>query len=245
MIDHVGIRVPSLAAGRAVLRPGARRCSASPDEPAAGGGFVEWDGFRDRRGDRRAPGDAAPPHRLLRADHAEAVDAWWHALTRRGLRERRRARSTARLRAGVLRRLRPRSPRATASRPVNNGPRRHPGVIDHLWLRTRSLEDGDAVLRGGLPGRRATRSSATTAARRFAAPAPRSRSSRARRPRISISRSRHRTGRRWPPSIEAGVDAGFASNGEPGERPEYHPGYYGAFLTDPDGHNIEAVFHDR
>ena len=29
------------------------------------------------------------------------------------------------------------------------------------------------------------------------------------------------------------------------ERPEDHPGYYGAFLLDPDGHNIEAVFHDR
>lgn len=43
----------------------------------------------------------------------------------------------------------------------------------------------------------------------------------------------------------AGVAAGFRSNGEPGERPWYHPGYYGAFLLDPDGNNIEAVFHDR
>jgi catechol 2,3-dioxygenase-like lactoylglutathione lyase family enzyme len=39
--------------------------------------------------------------------------------------------------------------------------------------------------------------------------------------------------------------AGYASNGEPGERPHYHPGYYGAFVFDPDGHNVEAVFHDR
>ena len=30
-----------------------------------------------------------------------------------------------------------------------------------------------------------------------------------------------------------------------GERPRYHPGYYGAFVLDPDGNNIEAVFHDR
>ncbi len=43
----------------------------------------------------------------------------------------------------------------------------------------------------------------------------------------------------------AGIEAGYVSNGEPGERPEYHPGYIGAFLLDPDGHNIEAVFHDR
>ncbi len=37
--------------------------------------------------------------------------------------------------------------------------------------------------------------------------------------------------------------AGFADNGGPGERPEYHPGYFGAFVLDPDGHNVEAVHH--
>ena len=40
----------------------------------------------------------------------------------------------------------------------------------------------------------------------------------------------------------AGLEAGGASNGEPGERP-YHPGYFAAFLLDPDGNNVEAVFH--
>jgi catechol 2,3-dioxygenase-like lactoylglutathione lyase family enzyme len=37
--------------------------------------------------------------------------------------------------------------------------------------------------------------------------------------------------------------AGYRDNGAPGERPQYHPGYYGAFVLDPDGHNIEAVWH--
>ena len=41
---------------------------------------------------------------------------------------------------------------------------------------------------------------------------------------------------------KAGLAAGGRDNGAPGERP-YHPGYYGAFLLDPDGNNIEAVFH--
>lgn len=41
---------------------------------------------------------------------------------------------------------------------------------------------------------------------------------------------------------EAGLAAGGTDNGAPGERP-YHPGYYAAFLLDPDGNNIEAVFH--
>jgi catechol 2,3-dioxygenase-like lactoylglutathione lyase family enzyme len=44
---------------------------------------------------------------------------------------------------------------------------------------------------------------------------------------------------------EAAIAAGYRDNGPPGERPHYHPGYHGAFVFDPDGHNVEAVFHDR
>jgi catechol 2,3-dioxygenase-like lactoylglutathione lyase family enzyme len=41
---------------------------------------------------------------------------------------------------------------------------------------------------------------------------------------------------------KAALAAGGTDNGPPGER-HYHPGYYGAFVLDPDGNNIEAVFH--
>jgi catechol 2,3-dioxygenase-like lactoylglutathione lyase family enzyme len=41
----------------------------------------------------------------------------------------------------------------------------------------------------------------------------------------------------------AAVAAGGKDNGPPGPRPEYSEGYYGAFVLDPDGHNVEAVFH--
>jgi catechol 2,3-dioxygenase-like lactoylglutathione lyase family enzyme len=44
---------------------------------------------------------------------------------------------------------------------------------------------------------------------------------------------------------QAGIDAGYVDNGAPGERPQYHAGYYAAFLLDPDGNNIEAVCHNR
>jgi catechol 2,3-dioxygenase-like lactoylglutathione lyase family enzyme len=44
---------------------------------------------------------------------------------------------------------------------------------------------------------------------------------------------------------EVALAAGYRDNGPPGERPHYHPGYYGAFVFDPDSHNVEAVFHDR
>ena len=41
----------------------------------------------------------------------------------------------------------------------------------------------------------------------------------------------------------AAIAAGGRDNGKPGIREIYHPNYYGAFVLDPDGHNIEAVFH--
>jgi len=42
---------------------------------------------------------------------------------------------------------------------------------------------------------------------------------------------------------EAALKAGGKDNGPPGLRPHYHANYYGAFVLDPDGHNIEAVCH--
>jgi catechol 2,3-dioxygenase-like lactoylglutathione lyase family enzyme len=41
---------------------------------------------------------------------------------------------------------------------------------------------------------------------------------------------------------DAALDAGGRDNGAPGER-KYHPGYYAAFVLDPDGNNVEAVYH--
>ena len=41
----------------------------------------------------------------------------------------------------------------------------------------------------------------------------------------------------------AAMQAGGRDNGAPGLRPQYHPSYYGAFVLDPDGNNIEAVAH--
>jgi catechol 2,3-dioxygenase-like lactoylglutathione lyase family enzyme len=43
----------------------------------------------------------------------------------------------------------------------------------------------------------------------------------------------------------AALAAGGRDNGPPGLRPEYSTDYYGAFVLDPDGHNIEAVHHGR
>lgn len=42
---------------------------------------------------------------------------------------------------------------------------------------------------------------------------------------------------------ESALRAGGRDNGAPGPRPQYHPSYYGAFVLDLDGHNVEAVCH--
>jgi catechol 2,3-dioxygenase-like lactoylglutathione lyase family enzyme len=54
-----------------------------------------------------------------------------------------------------------------------------------------------------------------------------------------VTRSRDEVDRFW----QTGTDAGFPSDGAPGPRPIYAPGYYGAFLLDPDGNSVEAVYH--
>lgn len=41
------------------------------------------------------------------------------------------------------------------------------------------------------------------------------------------------------------VEAGYRDNGAPGERPVYHAGYYGAYILDPEGNNVEVVCHNR
>jgi len=43
----------------------------------------------------------------------------------------------------------------------------------------------------------------------------------------------------------AATEAGYRDNGDPGERPAYHRGYYSAYALDPDGNNIELVNHNR
>ena len=66
----------------------------------------------------------------------------------------------------------------------------------------------------------------------------------ARRSTASTSPSRRSTTTRSTPTTHAaGLAAGGTDNGGPGPRPIYHPTYYGAFVLDPDGNNVEAVCH--
>ena len=67
------------------------------------------------------------------------------------------------------------------------------------------------------------------------------------RDRPSVTGAHVALGVRAPELVDAfhsaALAAGGTDNGAPGLRPIYHPGYYGAFVLDPDGNNIEAVCH--
>jgi len=138
-------------------------------------------------------------------------------------------------------------PDGNSAEAVHHGVLRGDGCIDHLWLRVADV----------------------AASRRFYELVGRFAGFRLRtdRPELAqfvgdggsfsvLTDERPRTGHvhlAFPAPDDATVDAfhraaletGHRDNGGPGERPVYHEGYYGAFVLDPDGNNVELVNHNR
>jgi catechol 2,3-dioxygenase-like lactoylglutathione lyase family enzyme len=240
VIDHVGIRLPDLDAARAFY--GRTFELLSGPEAEEGGGFIEWNDF--------AIGQETPDrpttrglHIGFRADSTREVDHWWHAMIDLGYASDgepgpRPAYGPEYYGAFVL------DPAGNSVEAVNNGARRHAGVIDHLWLRTRDLEGATRFYEAVCPtvDHTVERHEGRTQIRGSGATFSVVEGDRTQNLHLAFEAHDRETVDAFH---HAGVTAGYASNGAPGERPEYHIGYYGSFLSDPDANNIEAVFHER
>jgi catechol 2,3-dioxygenase-like lactoylglutathione lyase family enzyme len=241
MFDHVTIYVPDRKASErffdAVLTQLGIATSYRTNT------FSEWDDFSLTHGDEVHP-HTTGLHVGFAAPSREHVDAFWNAGVDAGYESDGppgpRTEYLPDYYGSFLR-----SPDGNSIEAVNydDVPRRT-GVIDHVWIRVADL-------------------AASTAFYRIVADVLG----------LSIREHPERTALRGPdggsfslvegeptqhvhmafPTDNAGVDrfhamltaAGHPDNGAPGERPRYHPGYYAAYVLDPDGHNIEAVNHNR
>jgi catechol 2,3-dioxygenase-like lactoylglutathione lyase family enzyme len=246
VIDHVTIRVPDLEASRRFYA----RALELLDVPAPtkGGGF-EWNDFSIAQATDERPATRRL-HVAFQAASREQVDAWWRAMTEAGYPDDggpgpRPEYSPDYYGAFVV------DPAGNSAEAVHNGPRRSHGVLDHLWVRVRNLDDSTRFYETIAPtvGHQTTRHP-----RRSAAVPERTRihgdgpsfsllqGDPTENLHLAFTAPDQDTVRTFH---QAGIDAGYRSLGEPGERREYHPGCYGAYLADPDENNIEAVFHDR
>jgi catechol 2,3-dioxygenase-like lactoylglutathione lyase family enzyme len=242
VIDHVTIRVADREAARAFYDRALGLLGRSQTGDIDG--FPEWDDFSI------APATAErPPTRRLhagfRAGSRDAVDSWWNAMRETGAPDlgapgSRPEYSPSYYGAFVA------DPAGNSVEAVHHANVRHDGgTIDHLWLRVRDLGASTRFYRTVAPvvGCDVETHPGRTTVRRAAPPSftlvPGEPSEDVHlafaAPDSATVDAFHR----------AGLEAGYTSLGAPGERPEYHAGYYGAFLADSDGHSIEAVFHDR
>jgi catechol 2,3-dioxygenase-like lactoylglutathione lyase family enzyme len=242
MFDHVTIRVSDRAASRGFYETVLGRPAQQ-----AGEEFDEWDAFSI------APADGEHPvtqrlHVAFAAHSREDVDSFWRRGVDAGYRSDGgpgpRPHYADDYYGGFLL-----DPDGNSVEAVHRAPRTESGpMIDHLWLGVADLAES----------RRFWETVAAVLLLRVAdASLPGL---------VSVSRARRHLmlvadGR--PPTLNlhlafpvatdaevvgfhsAALAAGYRDNGEPGERPQYHAGYVGAFVLDPDGNNIEAVNHNR
>jgi catechol 2,3-dioxygenase-like lactoylglutathione lyase family enzyme len=241
MFDHVTIRVTDrLASERfydTVLAP------LGIDRTYRTGTFSEWQDFLLAGAD-----DANPAARRLHVGFAapsrEQVDEFWAAGTKAGYPDDGRPGPRPEYRddyygAFLL------DPDGNSVEAVHHGALRRGGIVDHLWIRVADVaaakrfyetiapyaglrlrdDTPDRVQFAGASGSFSLLRGPATENLHLAFPTDDD---------ADVQRFHH-----------AATDAGYRSNGEPGERPRYHPGHYAAYVLDPDGNNVEVVNHHR
>jgi len=241
MFDHVTIRVSDRRRSEEFydLLLG----TLGIERTSSGVHFAEWDDFSLTQAD-----DDDPVTRRLHvafvAPSREHVDEFWRAGTEAGLRDDGTPGPRPQYRedyyGAFLLDLDGNSVEA-----VHHGALREAGAVDHLWIRVRDvaaskafydavaphagfrlrLDRADRAQFAGSSGSFSVVAGTPTEHLHMAFPAPDD----------ETVQAFHR----------AAIAAGYEDNGLPRERPIYHEGYYGAYVLDPDGNNVELVNHNR
>jgi len=244
MFDHVGIAASDLAASERFYRTVLSTLGAEPSHADAE--LVEWEDWAIGPTDGEHPVTRGLHVGFRARDHAQ-VDAFWQAGIAAGYRDEgapgRRPQYGPSYYGAFLLDPDDNSVEAVVLDRERSVP---PGRIDHLWIRVRDPQ----------ASRRFYETIAPHAGLRLTRDEP----ERVQLSGLDFSFSLVRDGRPLTEHVHlafparedakvhsfhaAALAAGYEDHGAPGER-VYHPGYYGAFVLDPDGHNIEVVNHNR
>jgi catechol 2,3-dioxygenase-like lactoylglutathione lyase family enzyme len=241
-IDHVTIRVGRLDAALELFTESFELLGFT-GRRFDGDGFHEWNDFSIAAAD-----DAHPPttglHVGFTASSREQVDSWWQALVFAGHFDDGspgpRPEYAPTYYGAFIR-----DSDGNSLEAVNHDRSdQDTGVIDHLWIRVTDVAASKrfyaavAGATGAGVRDRVDRLQVRTDSGSFTVlEGPTTRTAH-----LAIGVGDEETVRAFH---RAGLAAGGRDNGAPGERPEYHAGYYGAYLLDPDGNNVEAVWHRR
>ena len=242
MLDHVTLRASDRGASEAFYETVLP--TVGKTEPVRGGTYTEWGDFSVAQADAGHP----PTRRLHVAFFApdrEGVHAFWQAGVDAGYRSDGDPGPRPQYRedyyGGFLL-----DPDGNSVEAVHHDQTRQTGAIDHVWMRVADVAAAKAFYETIAPHAGIRVRTDRPDLVQFVGDG------------ISFSvvageQATEHVHIAFPSDENSAVDgfhraataAGYRDNGPPGERPEYHAGYYGAFVLDPDGNNVEVVNHNR
>jgi catechol 2,3-dioxygenase-like lactoylglutathione lyase family enzyme len=241
VFDHVTIRVSDRDASERFYATVLRTLGIEPTH--RGEHFTEWNDFSVSQASEEKP-VTRRLHVAFVAPSREHVDEFWRVGTGAGYRDDGVPGPRPQYRddyygAFLL------DPDGNSAEAVHHGAMREGGGIDHLWIRVRDVAAAKRFYETIAPHARFRLRHDSAERAQFAGYSG-SFSVVAGTPTENVHMA-------FPAADDATVnafhraatDAGYRDNGRPGERPEYHAGYYGAFVLDPDGNNVELVNHNR
>jgi catechol 2,3-dioxygenase-like lactoylglutathione lyase family enzyme len=242
VLAHVTIRAADRTASDRFYRTVLGAVEIDPTHDTAQ--IVAWDDFAILASDAERP-PTRHLHVAFVASSREQVDAFWQAGVDAGYEDAGKPGERPHYKrdyygAFLI------DPDGNSAEAVHHDDTRRGGYIDHLWIRVRELDASESFYRGlarytGLrEGRRWPEGVqfrgawATFSLVRDGAPVTE-------HLHIAFPAPDQRTVEEFH---RAATAAGYQSNGEPGERRHYAPGYYAAYVLDPDGTNVESVYRD-